>query len=156
MDSLDAHANLLPFQHLSRTSSTKWPPNCNPTQNSPTHCPCKQSCETYVKSHRLPLHKLLHAYKIVPAISRTSDQSTPAQNNHLDTQPESQPTECSTRRNSETYPGNEGLLRCSCIDGKIGAAAVMFKQGEEVRTLRKHVEMSTITQYTKLKWLDSP
>ena len=27
----------------------------------------------------------------------------------------------------------------SCIDGQIGAAAVMFKQGEEVGTLRKHV-----------------
>jgi len=27
----------------------------------------------------------------------------------------------------------------SCIDGKIGAATLMFRQGEEVCTLRKHV-----------------
>jgi len=27
----------------------------------------------------------------------------------------------------------------SCIDGKVGAAAVMFKQGEEICILRKHV-----------------
>ena len=27
----------------------------------------------------------------------------------------------------------------SCIDGKIGAAAMMFRQGEEVCTLRKHI-----------------
>jgi len=67
MDSLDAHANLLAIPTLVKNLLHQVATQIATLPNSPTHCPCKQTAKTYVKSHRLPLHKLLHAYKIVPS-----------------------------------------------------------------------------------------
>src|SRR5882724_9436570 len=67
-DSLDAHANLLPFRnlvkkllHQATTRITTLP------ATHPLAAHARKAAKKYVKSHRSPLHELLHAHKIIPS-----------------------------------------------------------------------------------------
>jgi len=67
-DSFDAHTNLLPFQklvekllHQAATLITTLPK----THLLAAHA--SKAAKKYVKSHRSPLHKLLHAHMIIPS-----------------------------------------------------------------------------------------
>ena len=140
-DSLDAHANLLPFQHLvenllhrAATQIATLP------KTHPLTAHANKAVKTYVKSHRSPLHELLHAYKIVPSDFKDIRP--------IHTSPKHPPryaTRISANRNAaleeimKLTQETRVYLDGSCIDGQIGAAAMMFKHGEEVCTLRKHI-----------------
>jgi len=92
MDSLDAHANLLPFQHLienllhqAATCITTLPK----THLLAAHA--NKAAKKYAKSHRSLLHEPLHAYRIIPNDFEDISQSKPAPNKHPNTQSKSQP-----------------------------------------------------------------
>src|SRR5882724_12439540 len=62
-DSLDAHADLLPFQKLIEKPPSSHM-NCNLTKIPPASGPCKQGCKKICQKPQI--HELLHAHKIIP------------------------------------------------------------------------------------------
>jgi len=115
--------------------------NCHPTKNPSAGNPCEQSSQKiHEKKHRALIQELLHAYKIDP-------------NEYKKIRPNLTGPKWSPRYATQ-IPENRSIViekigkltqemrvysDRSCIDRKVGAVAVMFKQGEEQHVLRKHV-----------------
>ena len=132
-DSLDAYADLLPFPllfekifHRAATRIATLPK----THPLATHA--NKAARKYMKRHRAPLHELLHSNKIDPNEYeviwpiRTSPKQSPRYAIQI---PEDRNLvlEKIMKLTQETKVYSDG----SCINGKVGVAAVMFKKGEE-------------------------
>jgi ribonuclease HI len=95
----------------------------------------KRAAKRYVKHHRSPLHEIMHAYSLNPERMEkiqtvvSGPKWDPAFNTWIPQSKEQAIDEVKTER-AEIVVFSDG----SCIDGGVGAAAVLYKNGKEKRS----------------------
>jgi ribonuclease HI len=140
-DTLNAHANLLPFpllvSKLVHRAAVRLA--CLPDSH-PLAAKVKKAAKRYVKHHRSPLHEMMHAYGLDP--ERMEKIQTvvfgPKWNPAFDTRiprNKEQAIEEVRTDGAEVVVFSDG----SCIDGGVGAAAVLYKNGKENRSARLYL-----------------
>ncbi|SJL06791.1 uncharacterized protein ARMOST_10133 [Armillaria ostoyae] len=140
-DVLDIHANLLPMQgqvevyrHRALARMACLPPG------HPLYRPIRRAANRYVRKHRSPLHELTRDFNIQPDKTETikAVRFPPHWKSKIKIEiAESMEEAMAMERmdNSDVKAYGDG----SGIDGGIGAAAVVFRGGRRVKTLRLRV-----------------
>ncbi|GBE85287.1 hypothetical protein SCP_0704740 [Sparassis crispa] len=147
-DMLDAHANLLPFpllvdKHCHRAALHL----CTLPPSHPLHVHVKRASAHLVKHHRSPLHNLLHTYQLHPddiemivAARFPPSWSPPFQMSIA-------ASKSDALKEEADWAGRQGLwiyTDRSDIDGGVGAAAVLYRQGHaNPKVLHFHLGKST-------------
>jgi hypothetical protein len=135
-DTLDAHANLLPFPLLVSKAVHRAAVRlaCLPDSH-PLATKVQKAAKRYVKRHRSPIHEIIHAYRLNP--ERMEKIHTvvfgpkwhPAFNTRIPQNKERAIKEMEEER-AQVVVYSDG----SCIDGGVGAAAVLYKNGKEQKS----------------------
>jgi hypothetical protein len=135
-DTLDAHANLLPFPLLVSKAVHRAAVRlaCLPDSH-PLATKVQKAAKRYVKRHRSPIHEIIHAYSLNP--ERMEKIHTvvfgpkwhPAFNTRIPQNKERAIKETEAER-AQVVVYSDG----SCIDGGVGAAAVLYKNGKEQKS----------------------
>ena len=145
MDSIEAHANLLPIpmlmQRILLSSTLRMASLPN---RHPLHALVCRAAKRNVKRHRTALHRLLHGLAINPDKTETIvPQSVhPTALTPFLTQIAASKEDAVaefTQCQSRTMVFTDG----SCHDGKVGAAAALFINHQHVTTLRYHLGKAT-------------
>jgi ribonuclease HI len=140
-DTLDAHANLLPFPLLvSKMVHRAVVRLAFLLDSHPLAAKVKRAAKRYVKRHRSPLHEIMHAYCLNP--ERMEKIQTvmfgpkwhPAFSTRIPINKEQAVEEIETE-GTQVVVYSDG----SCIDGGVGAAAVLYKNGKEQRSARLYL-----------------
>lgn len=140
-DILDIHANLLPmmgqvdiYQHRALTLIA-----CL-AQGHPLYKPIRWATNHYVKWHRSPLHELTRYFDVQPETLETIKAvrfppywKTKVEVEIAETMQEAMTMEWMDRSEVRAYGDGSG------IDGGIGAAAIIYKRDQRVKTLRLKV-----------------
>jgi ribonuclease HI/exonuclease III len=140
-DSLDIHANLLPF-HL-MVDKTRFQAALRLAtlpETHPLYKPVHQAAQRFVTRHHSPLHELMHRFKLKPklmeriAASRQgpkweSDVAIRIADNKEMAKEEDRADETSIK----VYTDGSGF------EGKVGAAAVLYRNGVLTSTRRMHL-----------------
>jgi ribonuclease HI len=140
-DMLDAHANLLPFpllvSKLVHRAAVRLA--CLPN-NHPLAAKVRRSAKRYVKRHRSSIHEIMHAYSLNP--ERMEKIQTvvfgpkwqPAFRTRIPQSKEQAADEVKTE-GAQVVIFSDG----SCIDGGVGAAAILYKNGKEQKSVRLYL-----------------
>jgi len=135
------HANLLLFQQLIKKLLHQVAMQiATLPKTHPLAAHVSKAAKKYIKSHRAPLHELLHVYKIDPRKYedirpiRTRQKWTPRYAIQIPAN-----RNLALEEVGKLTQGTRVHYDCSCINRKMNSAAVMFKQGEELCVLRKHI-----------------
>jgi ribonuclease HI len=142
---LDAHANILPFdiaahQVLHRcTLRLATLPKTHPLSHI-----VRRAARRYVKAHRTPLHELFHAYQIKPdgleTISSVRKGPRYEPVFKIDMASNKDKAKKAAVENKAEY---QAFSDGSEIDGQVGAAAVLYRNGNIQATLRLHLGPAT-------------
>jgi hypothetical protein len=137
-DTLDAHANLLPFPLLVSKAVHRAAVRlaCLPDSH-PLATKVQKAAKRYVKRHRSPIHEIIHAYSLNP--ERMEKIHTvvfgpkwhPAFNTRIPQNKERAIKEMEEER-AQVVVYSDG----SCIDGGVGAAAVLYKDRKEQKSVQ--------------------
>jgi ribonuclease HI len=140
-DILDAHANLLPFQLLVDKVVHRAAVRlaCLPSKH-PLAARVHRAATRYVKKHRTPIHEIMHAYTLEPHMMEKIETVVrgpkwePAFKIRV---PQKEEVAIAELRNdtAQVKVFSDG----SCIDGGVGAAAVLYRGGEEVQAVRLYL-----------------
>jgi hypothetical protein len=140
-DVLDAHTNLLPFhllvnKHCQRAALQL----ATLPESHLLHKPVKNVAACNVKKHPTPLHELMHTYKIKPQLTKT------IRSVRQDTKwaPNLATRTAGTAEQAEKEDGDDQAdiqvySDGSGIEGRIGAAAVLYRDGVLQGELRFHL-----------------
>jgi len=140
MDAIDACTDVMPFnilvEKLTHRATTRLAmlPNCHLLEKHTV-----REANRYLKQHRVPLHEILHAFKIHPnkfkSIRPGWKRNTPTSfATSIPSTKEEAITEAAADR-SEVWVFLDG----SGQGGKIGSAAVLFRGGVEKWAVRKYM-----------------
>jgi len=140
-DVLDVHTDLLPFhllvdKHRQRAALRL----ATLPESHPLHKPVKNAAARNVKKHPTPLHELMHTYKIKPQLTetiRSVRQDTKWAPNlatrTAGTAEQAEKEDGDDQADIQVYSDGSG------IEGKIGAAAVLYRDGVLQGELRFHL-----------------
>lgn len=144
-DILEAHANLLPATLLLQNACYRATIRLTThPKTHPLYHPLRRAASKYVSSHRSSLHKLTHRYAIVPddietlIPSRRSPSSSNPWTTHIATSKADAITEHENLTDVIQVYSNG-----SRHQGKVGAAATLFRVGKPPRTLKFHLGADT-------------
>ena len=121
--------------------------DCITTKIAPAACSLLDKSERYIKTHRFLLHELAVLYGITPGSLETLNpvRAPPAY------EIKAKVTSAGSEEEEETVgPLEDGEVRIfsdgSGLDGRVGAAAVMYRRGREPKVL--HYNMGLLTEHT--------
>lgn len=130
-DTLDLHANLLPFHLL--VDKVRFQAALRLATLPATHSlhkPVSQAARRFVKKHHSPLHELMHKFKLQPdlmekiAVSRQGPKWEPDVAIRItDSKEKAKEEDLGDQTVVKLYTDGSG------IEGKIGAAAVLYRDG---------------------------
>ena len=147
-DVMEAHANLLPIEltmdrvcHRAALCLAALP------ESHPLFKPMRQSTRRFLKRHRSPLHHRFHAFNVRPQDCETimpptcpPNEVSALQLQVADTREESREEDEGDKADMWVYSDGSG------IEGRAGAAAVLFHDGQEIRSLR--YQLGPLTHHT--------
>lgn len=147
-DVMEAHANLLPIElTLDRVCHRATLRLAALPESHPLFKPVRQSARRFLKRHRSPLHHLFHAYSVRPQDcetimppTRPPNEASGLQLQVADTREESREDDERDKADVQVYSDGSG------IEGMAGAAAVLFRDGQEIRSLR--YQLGPLTRHT--------
>jgi ribonuclease HI len=147
-DLIDAHADLLPLELTMRNKclGAAIRMACLPPSH-PLAKICERSAKTYVKHHKSPLHHLFKCFGLKP-----SNMECIRPHRHSPAEADPFHTEIANTREEATQQANEdnAVIRLfsdgSGTEGKIGAAAVLIRDGQDPKSLQYH--LGTTEQHT--------
>jgi ribonuclease HI len=146
-DVLELHAGILPMQLLMHKVCHRATLRLASLPKShPLHPILRIRAKRYIKTHRSPLHQLTNIYDISPNEMEVISpvRSPPAYVPRIHTRattndPRASRESTGQRRESEIQVFSDG----SGIDGKVGAAAILYHRGIEAKVLRYHLGLLT-------------
>lgn len=149
-DILDAHADLLPFPLLVNQICLR--SAIRLASLLETHLLHKhvKRARRYVKRHRAPIHELLHAFAINPDGIETISavRRAPGWKKEVEVR-KAVNKETAYWEGADSRAGTRVYMDGSDIDRGVGAAAILFKDGQRQSTLRAYLREST--QHTVYK-----
>jgi ribonuclease HI len=151
-DTLDAHAALLPMHHrIGKLLHAKAVRMAALPLEHPLHKPLRLAARRYVRRHRAPLHELAQMLpddpdniETIPAVRENPacDTKAPISVCIPQNKEDSRIADASSREEIKVY--SDGSMH----GGKVGAAAVLYRNGKYSRSLRLHLgEASKYTTY---------
>ena len=151
-DALDAHAALLPMHlRIGKILHKKALRMAALPREHPLHKPIRYAARRYVRRHRAPLHELARMLpedpdrlEMIPTvrINPASKQKDPITVSIPHNKEDSKAADAGAGEIIKVY--SDGSIH----DGKVGAAAVLYRKGKHMRTLRLHIgEASKHTTY---------
>jgi ribonuclease HI len=149
-DSLDAHSALLPIDlRIEKTCHNAITRLATLPREHPLHAPVKRSAKGRVKRHRSPLHTLTSIFGINPSNIekippvRVHPRTRGLQAVHIDIPPSK---DDSKRADANAVEKIKVYSDGSAHDGKVGAAAILKREGKPDRILKLH--LGTTEQHT--------
>ena len=147
-DSLDVHANLLPF-HL-MVDKTRFQAALRlatlPTSH-PLHKPVNQAARRFVKRHHTPLHEMMHRFKLKPQLLENVEAVR--QEPKWESDVAIRIAGCKEVAKAEDL-ADEARIKVytdgSGIEGMIGAAAVLYRDG--VLKKKRRMRLGSTTHHT--------
>ena len=148
-DVLDNHAELLPFHllvdkicHRATVRMATLPPS------HPLSTHIRRAAMRYVRRHRTSLHELFHLYNILPEHTETIQSTRQAPGWIPDFRTQIAISKEEAKKQEEvwaTRPGVRVYSDGSDIDGGVGAAAVLYRQGKRgyPKILKLHLGASS-------------
>ena len=138
-DSLDAHTDLLPFQLLTEQLVHRAAARLFmlPTSH-PLAKHVSGVARRYVKRHQAPLHEVMHAFRMRPDDYETISPVRRGPKWTPNIQVVILATKMQAVKEAEEAKDDIKVFSDgSCIDSKVGVAAVLFRGREEFRSIRK-------------------
>ena len=142
-DALDAHANLLPTDlmidkwcHRAALRLASLPPE------HPLHTPVKKCASRHLKRHRAPLHILMQAHNLVPSKieKMPATARNPAKAKFVPLRTDIPKDKNATKIADQCAPEKVRIYTDgSAHNGKVGAAAILYRPGRPKRTLHYHL-----------------
>jgi ribonuclease HI len=147
-DTLEVHANIMPVELLLLNVCYRAALRmASLPESHPLHKPVRSCARRLVKRHPSPLHTLYHVFSINP---NTQETVTPASHapdtpprfttNIADSREESKADNVADKADVKVYADGSG------IDGNVGAAAVLYKNGKRTRSLK--YQLGTLKEHT--------
>ena len=147
-DVMEAHANLLPIEltmdrvcHWAALRLAALP------ESHPLFKPVRQSARRFLKRHRSPLHHLFHAFNVLPQDCETimpltcpPNEVSALQLQVADTWEESREEDEGDKADVQVYSDGSG------IEGMASASVVLFRDGQEIQSLR--YQLGLLTRHT--------
>ena len=147
-DSLDIHANLLPF-HL-MVDKVRFQAALRLATlpiSHPLHKPVHQAAQRFVKRHHSPLHELMHRFKLKPNLMETiaAVRQGPKWEPDVairiaDSKEKAKGEDLADQAHIKVYTDGSG------IEGHIGAAAVLYRNG--VLKSRRRMQLGSSKHHT--------